>query len=507
MASNDKPLRYSPLPGPSFIRIVTLLPSLTHTTPLRITLNPANIDSSPRPEYEALSYTWDDQLRTHTIACDAFVLKATANVSQALQRLRYTDRRRRLWIDAICINQNDEDEKTTQVSMMDAVFACASRVNVWLSGPTEAMREVFEYMRLTTGPELKMPPVSDGKSQCLYPKMHICVTYLFQGSLRSLASFSPDRIPFLKRGLQELASHQYWTRAWTVQEVALNKNCWVYIGSLEPMGLLDFRVMLYEVEGHTNVRSEALAEPVADDLYPVAFRRTGLLSRAMELHDHKDYLDENLLDDTVLRSILGKRAKYPLDVIFALRALMPQTLGQIPVDYKLDLAEVMREATVLLLPKLKRLGDLLETVSLCPAVEGAPSWTLNFAFGGHLGSSCHFWGMWYASTMNSSNVTVTSPDGHVLHTKGRIVDYATAVSDTFPHYTTSRQAKWHEETRNILSRWRQNCLEHDLRKGFEDSVSDILLAATDQHLQFASDMSQHTRFEQVRNHFSKTYDI
>lgn len=171
MASNDEALYYPPLAGPTFIRIITLLPSLTCSTPLQITLDPANLDLSPRPEYEALSYTWEDQLPTHTIACNAFPLQTTANVSEALNRLRCTDRPRFLWIDAICINQNDQYEKTTQLSIMGSIFAYASRVNVWLSHPTGAMTEVFQYIQMTAAADLKMPSVSDGEicpARCTY---------------------------------------------------------------------------------------------------------------------------------------------------------------------------------------------------------------------------------------------------------------------------------------------------------------------------------------------------
>jgi hypothetical protein len=39
-----------------------------------------------------------------------------------------------------------------------------------------------------------------------------------------------EHITLLKDGLEQLCSHPYWTRVWTVQEVALSENCWIYLG-------------------------------------------------------------------------------------------------------------------------------------------------------------------------------------------------------------------------------------------------------------------------------------
>jgi len=110
-----------------------------------------------------LSYTWDDQKPTRDITCNEKSLYVTENVFQALRRLRSREGRKLfLWIDAICINQKNEAEKTSQVSIMGDIYARAQKVNVWLSRSTEAMRAAFEYMRLCNSPKLSFDHVSDG---------------------------------------------------------------------------------------------------------------------------------------------------------------------------------------------------------------------------------------------------------------------------------------------------------------------------------------------------------
>ena len=83
--------------------------------------------------YEALSYTWDIQGEpAHEMECDGATLHVYTNLHDALQALRWTDRPRVLWADAICIDQTNDEEKGEQVKMMGRIFAGASRVVVWV---------------------------------------------------------------------------------------------------------------------------------------------------------------------------------------------------------------------------------------------------------------------------------------------------------------------------------------------------------------------------------------
>jgi hypothetical protein len=109
------------------------------------------------PAYEALSYVWGDAVATLPIyvgsQCKRF--EATTNLECALRHLRYSDRDRILWVDAICINQFDDAEKSHQVRMMKKIFAGAKRVLAWL-GPETADGQVAvqTLLRLAGDPNL-----------------------------------------------------------------------------------------------------------------------------------------------------------------------------------------------------------------------------------------------------------------------------------------------------------------------------------------------------------------
>ena len=131
---------YSPInKQASEIRLVTLLPGALGTR-LRITIRTTVLSKTLVPEYEALSYAWGSAKRkTCVYIQDAeggkeSTLNVTQNLAEALQELRYQDKPRTLWIDAICVNQSNIPERGHQVIRMSDIYPLASRVVIWL-GP------------------------------------------------------------------------------------------------------------------------------------------------------------------------------------------------------------------------------------------------------------------------------------------------------------------------------------------------------------------------------------
>ncbi|KFA55156.1 hypothetical protein S40293_09843 [Stachybotrys chartarum IBT 40293] len=98
-------------------------------------------------EYEALSYAWGHPEMTHTVTVvdgdddDCWpggTLPITGSMDTALRCLRLRHRRRVLWIDALCINQSDVQERNHQVQWMDQVYRKARRVVIFLGAESDA---------------------------------------------------------------------------------------------------------------------------------------------------------------------------------------------------------------------------------------------------------------------------------------------------------------------------------------------------------------------------------
>ncbi|KAH7110856.1 heterokaryon incompatibility protein-domain-containing protein, partial [Dendryphion nanum] len=112
--------------------------------PLLCTLGYTSLVDDVAP-FEALSYTWGDisttvmlnlrYLDEHSRQQSEYQTqhyKITPNLQGALLRLRYEDQPRKIWVDAVCINQVDDTERTEQVQIMGLVYSIAQRVLVWL---------------------------------------------------------------------------------------------------------------------------------------------------------------------------------------------------------------------------------------------------------------------------------------------------------------------------------------------------------------------------------------
>jgi hypothetical protein len=125
------PYTYSTLNNETDFRLLILEPG-TEPSPLRCTL--AQFVLAYCPKYEAISYVWVSEPGREVLLCSEKRHKITPNLQSALQQLRYADKQRFLWADAICIHQDDRTERSQQVMIMGEIYAGACCTLVWL-GP------------------------------------------------------------------------------------------------------------------------------------------------------------------------------------------------------------------------------------------------------------------------------------------------------------------------------------------------------------------------------------
>ncbi|KAK1714507.1 heterokaryon incompatibility protein [Colletotrichum acutatum] len=117
-----------------------------YSSPLRCALSTTPI-ATPRL-YKALSYTW----ATHSIDIEGASLLITASLDTALRHIRRKDELVTLWIDQICINQEDGAEKGNQVALMTQIYTKAEQVIVWL-GPAENNSDTLMDIMRNENPE------------------------------------------------------------------------------------------------------------------------------------------------------------------------------------------------------------------------------------------------------------------------------------------------------------------------------------------------------------------
>ena len=186
------------------IRILKLYPASIKRADIQCILEIVTLeqDSDNNPIYEALSYTWGDSFEKREIFLNGHKFQVTLNLDTALRYLRLCDEIRWLWVDAVCINQNDPDEKQMQIGKMVNIYREASQILVWLGHSDKDIRkamyfleEVNDYVEKTTRKERIVQKVSKILRKSGY-----------------------------KSGLRKLFNKPWWSRVWVVQEVVVAKE-------------------------------------------------------------------------------------------------------------------------------------------------------------------------------------------------------------------------------------------------------------------------------------------
>lgn len=126
------------------IRVLDVLPSNGQRSEgVRCQIRHVSLDSEPGPLYETISYCWGDPNPCETILLDGHDFKVPKNTFLALRHSSYTDRLRTVWIDAVCINQNDLQERSQQVNMMGAIYSQTATGLIYLGEGAGDAASVF----------------------------------------------------------------------------------------------------------------------------------------------------------------------------------------------------------------------------------------------------------------------------------------------------------------------------------------------------------------------------
>lgn len=310
-----------PLESTSQIRLVELLPGPLHS-PIVCKLKRVQCDESS--EYNCLSYTWGSdadpiiiQLRAE--GGNVADISVTRNLGIALRHLRQEDGPRTLWIDALCINQNDAEEKRQQVALMPVIYGSADRVLVWL-GPG------------THGSDRIMDEFGKHESQEDFGER------LFE-----------EKNARLRRALEALLERDYWSRAWVVQEIFKAREITLLCGQKSASWTSATASMAAFVQKRIEMMNETEGPPRVSDR--TVAMRPQTLDTLGHLSTYRLYPEDERGPLWLFQMLIRLRhfkCKDPRDKIFSLLGLVdPESLptdhSQRPaiyVDYSLSHRDV-----------------------------------------------------------------------------------------------------------------------------------------------------------------------
>jgi hypothetical protein len=116
--------------------------------PLQCDVRIIDLDPGHGSSFTALSYVWDIAVTgSYSITCNSFPITVTPNCHSALRHLRNKLGKFTIWIDAICINQDDEREKESQIQIMGDIYSTAETVFIWLGDGDAATNRAMTYLQ------------------------------------------------------------------------------------------------------------------------------------------------------------------------------------------------------------------------------------------------------------------------------------------------------------------------------------------------------------------------
>jgi hypothetical protein len=234
--------KYRPLLGHNAIRVIELLPERDGKE-IHIHLHETTLQEAPA--YQTLSYEWGEPKGSHSIRCSGSILLVTTNLLAALRRLRFSTLRRYLWVDAICINQEDIEEKTEQVAIMGQIYKFGHKTLIWLGearpGTTKAMAKLQDLAQEQEKFEIKKEEFfrdyynrdSERDSWALCANLQIQSKWeaKLEELLKTQSRFMEDVNEDFRQGLYDLFSRTYFQRLWIIHEVVLSPAADVVCGA------------------------------------------------------------------------------------------------------------------------------------------------------------------------------------------------------------------------------------------------------------------------------------
>ncbi|KAK7756685.1 hypothetical protein SLS62_001126 [Diatrype stigma] len=358
--NTPKSVYHYPSLGPTTetnVRILNILSDTKEESPIRCDLEVCSLkEENAIPE--ALSYVWGTDLSNDPIFVGGNPFFITKNLHTILRGLRRRDVNRRIWVDAICINQEDLEEKTHQIRLMRDIYTKAGDTIVWLNEHQGPLRDEDQPLYAShSGPLREGYGGFEFDQYDLVAILNECLKYPAETPKTEESLIAYTMLDLCKN---RIFLNEWWRRVWTLQEATLPRKAPTihYRGhtfSFDDLfkALRFFRTVIPFGERSEEILRESRSADLRTAADAIKRTKSRVLDRIPMLLEYRPGLQrqERRSEIKTFTSLLGhtshSRATNPRDKIFALESLLPERgLGElINVDYSEDISDVFRRAT------------------------------------------------------------------------------------------------------------------------------------------------------------------
>lgn len=214
------------------IRLVYIEPLDRYNNMIECDLRTVSLLDNAHPQYLALSYTWGDPLLNTEIFVNGCILKATTNLVAALHSLRsnwyqvtanqpvlkaHKELVGPIWIDAICIDQGNHEERSQQVQIMGKIYATANLVVSWLG-------EILPQH--VAGMEALVQIHNASKTK----PIHEDYSWVEENTSLWQWDYEMREPNAVWKSLERILNLPYWRRVWVIQELIMCKWALAMLG-------------------------------------------------------------------------------------------------------------------------------------------------------------------------------------------------------------------------------------------------------------------------------------
>lgn len=362
--------QYQPLSSPSTqIRLLELLPGRGI---IQCRLKITELEEA-KYTYEPISYCWRAYTRESWLGStykekkkqkkirlrvDGANFYITENLHGALRQMRLESKARVLWADAICINQEDDKEKSAQVAMMAQIYKGGLRTLAWLGEADHRTHKAFKFLKYCAEPLTWDTTSSSSRNESSTSDMDSGNSYT--SNAPTIFRWLPALWDYFRNGrlivsVESIVGRPYFRRAWVIQEIVKSRSVLCMCGKF----VISCKDLM-----------DGVSEVTAD------VRGTDSLNA---LDDIWGYLDDYDLMEVVMMAS-PTQASDPRDKLYGLVGLVPDgaMTVDITVDYNKDAGEVFYDFTKGLLLSSTKLAVLSMSYGCSPdKPRHVPSWVWN----------------------------------------------------------------------------------------------------------------------------------
>jgi Heterokaryon incompatibility protein (HET) len=386
------------------IRLLTIQPAKDRSAALVVELSIVPLDVNP--QYAALSYCWGPATAKHLISCNNTILGISENLAIALTSIRSISSLP-LWVDQICINQDDASERSAQVTLMKTIYSQATKTYIYLGElDGEESSDAGRVLETIKAPATSKIDIDDERLTAALRARIGAIKLAMRHPSVSKKSYDTS----VRLAISQLIDRPYFTRKWIIQEIAMSRSLFCVLGSHYFRWDLFIKEVLVQ-------RGDIRGLPMHESLH--AFWLLDLVDRVGRSQPNP------LLK--LLYYTRNSKATDPRDHVFSLLGVATDSDDFPPPDYEKAIDQIYHQTSC----SLVRQGSgflMFHLVGLRSTSNGLPSWVVDWR---DLDTSypCKYFA-WFHAGGRDGTVKLYMDDT-ILRTCGKIVDRVIAIAEPF----------------------------------------------------------------------------